>query len=339
MKSSNKFIVEKLNKNIYMNERNPICIIKNKIFSYFNDFNKFENEDKVVSIYQNFDALLIPESHQSRKPSDTYYFDDNHVYRTHTTAHLAKLAKNNNNYLVCGDVFRRDEIDATHYPIFHQIDGFSISKYPEEDIRDKISGLIKDLFGNIKYTFLEDEEYKDVYFPFTINSFEVEIEFNGKKMELLGGGTVHPKIVENLNIQNGYAFGLGLERLAMAFFDIPDIRYFWTDDERFILQFDPNNITKFKPYSKYESCYKDIAFYLNDKFNFNDFNEIIRECDQNSIIEQVKLIDSFENKKINKISNCYRITYRSLNRTLTNKEVDEIQFKIREQLSKIVEIR
>lgn len=328
-------IKSKIGKNLYKIQNHPICIIKNKIFDTFNDFEKIEIEDPFVSTKANFDDLLIPTSHVSRNVTDTFYKDDSIVLRTHMTAYLSEMIRSKDKYVICGDVYRRDEIDSTHFPVFHQIDGFAKSSNPKEELRDKIKDLIVDLFGNsVKYKILEDYENENVYFPFTINSFEIEVEYAGKNIEILGAGTVHPDIVRNSgNEFNGYAFGLGLERLAMLFFDIPDIRYFWTDDERFTSQFKENQITKFKPYSKYEVCYKDIAFYINDSFNYNDFCAIVYQEDKDSIIESVKLIDNFYNKKINKISNCYRINYRSMNRTLTNDEINDIQTKIRERVN------
>lgn len=249
------------------------------------------------------------------------------------------MAKKHDKYLICGDVYRRDEIDATHFPVFHQIDCFAKSDNPGKDLRDNLTNLIRKLFGNINFKFLEDYENPDVHFPFTINSLEVEIEFNGKKMEILGGGTVHPEILESLKIKsNAFAFGLGLERLAMAMFEVPDIRYFWSEDERFTSQFKSGQITKFKSYSKYESCYKDISMFIDERFNFNDLNEIVRKHDSDNIVESVKLIDKFTNKS-GKTSHCYRIQYRSMDRTLTNQEIDSIQFKIRDDAKLIAELR
>ena len=118
----------------------------------------------------------------------------------------------------------------------------------------------------------------------------------------------------------------------MVLFKVPDIRLFWSNDERFLNQFSDGKISKFEPYSKYESCYKDISLFLNDKFNYNELCNIAREADKDSMIESIELIDTFV--KGNLTSHCYRITYRSMDRTLTNYEIDLIQNQIRDSLAK-----
>lgn len=184
----------------------------------------------------------------------------------------------------------------------------------------------------------------DAYFPFTEPSFELEIFFEGQWLEVLGCGVMRQEIIRNANrrgeTQNcpGWAFGLGLERLAMVLFSIPDIRLFWSTDERFTSQFVNNEIVTFVPYSKYPPCYKDISFWLptthhddagGKSFHLNDFNEGVREI-AGDLVEKLELIDSFVHPKTNKTSHCYRITYRSMDRSLTNEEVDGLQGSVRE---------
>ena len=313
------------------------------IFNYFNDFefNK-DVDDPYVHIANNFDELRVPKNHPSRSKSDTFYSSDDIVLRTHMTCYLPSLpTQGYKSYILCGDVYRKDAIDATHYPVFHQIDGFCLVDDNEDvniALRNKLTGLIKYIFGNdISYKILEDYENSDVYFPFTINSFEVEVDIldqnnNPKKLEVLGAGQVHPEIMEKLGLKNkkAYAFGLGLERLAMVLFKIPDIRLLWSEDKRFLDQFENNKITVFKPYSKYEICYKDVAFFINDNFTYNDLCAIARNLDKDNIIESIELKDTFV--KNNKTSHCYRITYRSMDKTLTNVEIDLIQNNIRNEL-------
>ncbi len=120
--------------------------------------------------------------------------------------------------------------------------------------------MARELFGND----VEMRWNKD-YFPFTDPSFELEVLFNGAWMEVLGCGVIHKEVLQNANKPNecGWAFGLGLERLAMVLFGIPDIRLFWTHDQRFLSQFKENDSrTKFVPYSKFPLCYKDVSFWL-----------------------------------------------------------------------------
>jgi phenylalanyl-tRNA synthetase alpha chain len=186
------------------------------------------------------------------------------------------------------------------------------------------------------------------YFPFTDPSFELEVEFNGKWMEVLGCGVIHREVLTNsLRAQDyGWAFGLGLERLAMILFDIPDIRLFWSTDERFLSQFQSGKVIKFIPYSKFPQCYKDVSFWLppasnvnskEDSIHPNDIYELMREI-AGDLVEKVELIDQFQHPKTLKKSHAYRITYRSMDRNLTNKEIDEIQWKVRDELVKKLKV-
>ena len=127
----------------------------------------------------------------------------------------------------------------------------------------------------------------------------------------------------------GWAFGLGLERIAMVLFDIPDIRLFWSSDPRFLSQFTPGKLSKFTPFSKYPPCYKDVSFWCDAAFHDNDFAEVVREV-AGDLAESVTLIDTFVHPKTKKTSKCYRVTYRSMERTLANDEVDRIQDSVRE---------
>jgi phenylalanyl-tRNA synthetase alpha chain len=183
------------------------------------------------------------------------------------------------------------------------------------------------LFGETEMRWLDE------YFPFTHPSFELEIYFQDEWMEVLGCGVIHPNILANAGRPNdkGWAFGLGLERLAMILFGIPDIRLFWTTDERFHSQFaKAGEIVQFKPYSKYPPCYKDISFWITDDFHINDFNELVRGI-AGDLVEQMELIDNFTHPKSNRTSHCYRIFYRSMDRSLTNEEIDELQEQVREK--------
>lgn len=339
-------ILNKIGRGLYKQTDHPLSIIKERVFDYFSDLTRIEIDSPYVSVENNFDRLRVPIDHPSRRSSDTFYQDDNIVLRTHMTSYLYPMAKSDSGqsqlkYIICGDVYRKDAIDTTHYPVFHQIDGFCI--VPEgtdvkKDLRDRLSGLVKHLFGeNIKHQFLEDSEHEGVYFPFTVDSLEVAIEMEFPEtgthwVEILGAGTVHPDIMKELGLekQQAWAFGMGVERLAMVLFDIPDIRLFWSHDHRFLDQFKNEQLTKFKPFSKYEMCYKDISFYLPDAFSYNDLCTIARDEDRDNIIESITLIDQFEKK--GRISHCYRIIYRAMDRTLLNSEIDKILKSIKQRL-------
>lgn len=338
-------IIEKIGINLYKNPTHPLYTIKRRILDCFEDFLLIEKPNPLVSVEHNFDSLLVPKDHPSRRSTDTFYNSEDTVLRTHMTCYLCPLAKQlaftgHIKFMTCGDVYRKDSIDATHYPVFHQMDAFSLMDEGvdvEKDLRTVLTGLINSLFGDhCKFSFLEEKNDPKIYFPFTINSLEVEVELevNGEKklVEVLGGGTVHPSIMKSIGLEGrkAWAFGLGLERLAMILFEIPDIRLFWSQDPRFTEQFKPGELAKFKPFSKYEKCYKDIAFFIPDTFHYNELCSVVREEDPNNLIEDISLLDEF--KKGEQTSHCYRITYRALNKTLTNQEIDAIQLQIRDKV-------
>jgi phenylalanyl-tRNA synthetase alpha chain len=128
----------------------------------------------------------------------------------------------------------------------------------------------------------------------------------------------------------------GLERLAMVIFDIPDIRLFWTEDERFHRFFrgkTADDILKirFKPYSKYPPCLKDVTFWQSPTFTENSFCALVREI-AGDLAEQVQLLDRFQRPSDGRTSLCYRVTYRSMDRSLTNEEIDALQARVRQEV-------
>merc|ERR1711988_470447 len=351
-----KVIADKVGTDLHRRENHPLNTIKVKIENYFHrraqekgkgaELNlKCEVRDSefpVVNIKNNFDDLLVKPDHVSRSPIDTYYVDDEKVLRTHTSAHQSTyLSQGSKHFLVSGDVYRRDEIDRTHYPVFHQMEGVrtfeeldhlpreEAVKIVEADLKDALEGLVVELFGDC------ERKWIDTYFPFTDPSFEMEIFYNDDWLEVFGCGVIEQEIMKNTGRGDtvGWAFGLGLERLAMVLFGIPDIRLFWPEDPRFINQFKAGEITKFVPYSKYPVCYKDVSFWIDQEkgFNNNDFFEIARGI-AGDLIESVDLVDEFTHPKTQRASKCFRINYRSMDRSLTNEEVDELQDKIRTQM-------
>ena len=343
-------IAARIGKKLHLKQNHPLNIIKTVIEDYWNTRHSFvtrDDLDPIVSTKNNFDSLLIQPDHVSRSMSDTYYFDKNTVLRTHTSAHQTTLLEEGiDRFLVTGDVYRRDEIDSSHYPIFHQMEGVRMfseeelteagaltiadkGKIVEQDLKDGLEGMAKKLFGDVEMRWV------DAYFPFTDPSYELEIYFNEEWLEVLGCGVVHKEIVKSVGRgdQPGWAFGLGLERLAMVLFSIPDIRLFWSEDERFHRQFQSGHIVKFEPYSKYPPCLKDISFWTSQQgiepsFHPNDFNEVVRDV-AGDLAEKVELIDEFKHPKTNRISNCFRISYRSMDRSLTNEEIDLLQEQVR----------
>jgi len=284
-------------------------------------------------------------------------------------------------FTVSGDVYRRDEIDSSHYPVFHQMEGVKVVQdvpggLSEEEAQQYVLGKLQEtLAGLARHLFGSDTEVRwvDAYFPFTHPSAELEIWYGGEWLEVLGCGVVRPSILEAAGSSSSphgshhaWAFGLGLERLAMVLHNVPDIRLFWSTDPRFSDQFadavDGNGAdgrpVQFQPYSKYPPCLKDISFWLPDEhgekdvggedasnaagydddddddkkhglFHVNDLNEVIRQV-AGDLVEQVTLEDSFEHPRTGRTSHCYRITYRSMDRSLTNEEIDELQWQVRE---------
>ncbi|GJP83609.1 hypothetical protein CLOP_g13741 [Closterium sp. NIES-67] len=337
-------IFSKIGARLHTRADHPLSIIRSEIHQYFdsayaNAFLKFDHLAPVVATSSNFDDLLIPADHVSRSYNDTYYIDGTTVLRTHTSAHQAQLLRDGHtHFLVTGDVYRRDAIDATHYPVFHQMEGFRVfspeelaaaggdpTEYVALQLKQALEGLARHLFGDVEMRWV------DTYFPFTNPSFELEIFFQGQWLEVLGCGVTEQQILDNCGLagSKAWAFGLGLERLAMVLFDIPDIRLFWSNDDRFLTQFKDGKLgIKFKPFSKYPPCYKDMSFWLSDSFTENNLCEVVRGL-AGDLAEEVRLIDNFTNKK-GMTSHCYRITYRSMERSLTDEEINEIQAKVRE---------
>ena len=291
---------------------------------------------EIIPTHIMFDLFNMPEGHPARSRSDTYYVDDTHVLRTHDTVFWyyylndleikKKIEKKETLGAICyGKVYRKDEIDNRHMNVFHQFGGWLIGpddgkKITPEDLKKTLSEIATGVFGNINFRFYDHN------FPYTDPSFEMEAEINGKWVEMLGSGMVRKIVLSNLGLKgyHGWAFGFGLERLAIASMELPDIRLLWSDDLRVKNQLKLGQ--KFKEVSKYPAVIRDISFVVKkDSFVPNDYFDFVRE-EAPGLIEEVSLIDRYEN--VEKFGNdcesyTYRITYRSLDRTLTSDEVDQ----------------
>ena len=202
--------------------------------------------------HYNFELLNIPKNHPARDAQDTFYIDDNTVLRTHTSPVQARVMTTRKPPIrvVCpGRVYRADEVDATHSPVFHQIEGLVIDEHiTMADLRGTLDAFAKRLYGEDIAT-----RFRPSFFPFTEPSAEVDLTcFNcrGKGcrvckgtgwIEVLGSGMVNPKVLEMCGIDSskysGFAFGIGLERITMLRFGIPDMRLMYEGDERFLRQF------------------------------------------------------------------------------------------------------
>jgi phenylalanyl-tRNA synthetase alpha chain len=295
-----------------------------------------------------FDLFNFASDHPARSTSDTYYVDPKNVLRTHDTVMWyyylnlpeikKKIADKESFGIMCyGKVYRKDEIDRHHMNIFHQMGGLylvpnDVEKLELDDLKAVLSNIVTSVFGkDIKFRFNPDT------FPYTDPSLEVEVEINGKWIEILGGGMPRPTVLKDFGIEgyNGWAFGFGLERLAIISMELPDIRLLWSTDPRVTKQLELGN--KFVEVSKYPAVVRDISFIVANTFVPNDYFDLVRETGP-GLIEQVELIDKYENEaKLGKgnVSYAYRITYRSLDKTLTNDEVSALHKKIEEQTVKV----
>ncbi|MBQ9197003.1 MAG: phenylalanine--tRNA ligase subunit alpha [Clostridia bacterium] len=202
--------------------------------------------------HYNFELLNLPKNHPARDAQDTFYVDDNIVLRTHTSPVQARtmLSRKPPIRIACpGRVFRADEVDATHSPVFHQIEGLVIDKDVNMgDLKGTLDALFKKLYGDDIET-----RFRPSFFPFTEPSAEVDltcISCRGKGcrmckgtgwIEVLGCGMVNPKVLEMCGIDpsvySGFAFGIGLERITMLRYGIKDMRLMYEGDERFLRQF------------------------------------------------------------------------------------------------------
>ena len=284
-------IIERVDRKLLLQSGHPLCTLKSIIAQHFQQaypdapFQLHDSLNPIVSVHDNFDVLQTPADHVSRSPSDTFYLSQSELLRCHTSAHqVSLLSSGQTRFLVAGDVYRRDTVDATHYPVFHQMEGVRVFSAEEgvvdysapretqvaavqDDLKTALEGLVRTVFGDVRMRWVE------AYFPFTDPSMELEIWWNDEWLEVLGCGVMHKKVLTAAGMPDaeGWAFGLGLERLAMVLFGIPDIRLFWTADERFHSQFKAGQITAYKSYSKFPPCTKDIAFWLPESgFHEND---------------------------------------------------------------------
>ncbi|MEQ1835432.1 MAG: phenylalanine--tRNA ligase subunit alpha [Candidatus Nitrotoga sp.] len=207
---------------------------------------------EIESDFYNFTALNIPENHPARAMHDTFYIDQKHVLRTHTSPVQIRYMENNApplKIIAPGRVYRCDS-DVTHSPMFHQVEGLWI----DEDVN---FSMLKGVLSNFMQCFFERDDlqvrFRPSFFPFTEPSAEMDIQCvqcNGKGcrvcshtgwLEVLGSGMVHPNVLKHVNIDSekylGFAFGLGVERLAMLRYSVADLRLFYEGDLQFLKQF------------------------------------------------------------------------------------------------------
>ena len=304
---------------------------------------------EIVPADMSFDLFNFPPDHPARSKSDTYFIDDSNILRTHTTVMWyywlnqkdirSKIKKGEAVGALCrGKVYRKDEIDRNHMNVFHQMDGWYLCRKEEkiiglDDLKEVLTEIAQTIFGkDIEYRFNVDQ------FPYTDPSCEMEVKIGDRWVEVLGSGVVQSSVLHNLGVDpeiyNGWAFGFGLERLAIISMELPDIRLLWSQDERVKKQLKLGN--KFKEVSKFPPITKDISFVVDKSFVPNNYFDLIRHFG-GDLVEQVELLDKYENAEKfgqDKVSYTYRIIYRSNERTLTTEEIDPIQKQIYNETAK-----
>ena len=231
----------------------PLTIVENEIKDIFMGMGfNIADGPEIDDDYHVFEALNLPPDHPARDTQDTFYITDNILLRTQTSSvqvHVMENQKPPIRIISPGRVYRSDAVDATHSPIFHQIEGLVVDKgIKMSDLKGTLEMLMKKLYENDCRL-----RFRPHHFPFTEPSCEVDISCymcGGKGcsvckgegyIELLGAGMVHPKVLEGCGIDSsvysGFAFGLGLERMVTARYDISDMRLLYENDMRFLKQF------------------------------------------------------------------------------------------------------
>ena len=194
---------------------------------------------EVETDHYNFSALNIPEDHPARDMQDTFYLGGNLLLRTHTSPVQIRYLEENPppvRIVAPGRVYRRDAVDATHSPVFHQVEVLAIDEGLDfSHLRGTVMAFLKAFFGDMPVRF------RASYFPFTEPSAEVDVQWRGRWLEVMGCGMVDPAVLEGLGLDperwSGFAAGLGVERFCMVRHGIDDIRRLYTSDLRFLEQF------------------------------------------------------------------------------------------------------
>lgn len=220
----------------------PITIVSQKIADYLAPYG-FEvvTGPEIVTTEENFDSLNIPASHPARQEFDTFYLKDGRTLRAHMTSLYLRTMKDRQppvRLLFPGRCYRNEATDSTHNMIFHQMDGLVIDEKTNlSNLVATLEGLLKELIGpDLKF------RIRSSYFPFTEPSIELDIQRSGGKwLEMLGAGMVNPKVIEyyglDPEIYQGFAFGMGLERILNVASGVDDVRHNLSGDYRYLGQF------------------------------------------------------------------------------------------------------
>ena len=220
--------------------RHPLISTVDEIVDIFSGLGyQVEEGPEIESDFYNFTALNIPEHHPARDMQDTFYLGDHQLLRTHTSPVQIRHLENNAppiRIIAPGRVYRRDAVDATHSPVFHQVEVLAIDEGLDfSHLRGTVTSFLQQFFGDLPVRF------RASYFPFTEPSAEVDVQWRGRWLEVMGCGMVDPAVLQGMGIDperySGFAAGLGVERFCMVRHGIDDIRRLFTSDLRFLEQF------------------------------------------------------------------------------------------------------
>ena len=220
--------------------RHPLISTIEEIVDIFSGLGyQVEEGPEIESDFYNFTALNIPEHHPARDMQDTFYLGDHQLLRTHTSPVQIRHLENNAppiRIIAPGRVYRRDAVDATHSPVFHQVEVLAIDEGLDfSHLRGTVTSFLQQFFGDLPVRF------RASYFPFTEPSAEVDVQWRGRWLEVMGCGMVDPAVLQGMGIDperySGFAAGLGVERFCMVRHGIDDIRRLFTSDLRFLEQF------------------------------------------------------------------------------------------------------
>ena len=221
----------------------PIRIIKNKIMNIFNEIGfSIEDGPEIEKDWYNFTALNFPENHPAREMQDTFFVerDPDVVLRTHTSNVQIRLMEQKKpplRVIIPGRVYRNETVSSKSHCFFHQVEGLYVNEGVSfKDLKDTLYYFAKEMFGNKTKV-----RFRPSYFPFTEPSAEMDISWKSGWLEILGSGMVDPNVLENCGLDSkkysGFAFGMGIERIAMLKYQIDDLRLFSKNDIRFLKQF------------------------------------------------------------------------------------------------------
>lgn len=240
-------------KTFKLGKKHPLTIVLDEINDIFVSMGfTIVDGPEIETDYYNFEALNIPKNHPARDTQDTFYVSDNLLLRSQTSPVQVRVMEKTSppiKIISPGRVYRADEIDSTHSPVFHQVEGLLIDKNVSmANLKKTLEIFVKKLYGDETKT-----RFRPHHFPFTEPSAEMDISCfkcggsgcslckNEGYIEILGCGMVHPDVLKRCNIDpeiySGFAFGLGLERIVMMRYNINDLRLFYENDTRFLQQF------------------------------------------------------------------------------------------------------